>query len=291
MRWIIMSAGVVLAVASLAGAFDEPNKKPPAKESPPAKARRANDAKPGDTEKKETEKSDKSVAEQIEAVQTELNEQQQKLVKEYRASKDDEEKAKIVERFNKLQVDVVEKYLAIVKNNRPDDKDLFPALEALVMSGQHTQMAVDLLLKHHVNNAQIGTLCFQLGRQGAPGCEKLIRAVAEKSKSDDAKGVAWLALGQWLYAQSNQDDLEADKRDELRKEAESALKAVIDRYADAKLFNRKAGDMASSMLFEVQYLAVGKEVPDLAGEDLEGTAFKLSDYRGKVVFLDFWAHW
>jgi thiol-disulfide isomerase/thioredoxin len=32
-------------------------------------------------------------------------------------------------------------------------------------------------------------------------------------------------------------------------------------------------------------------VPDLAGEDLDGVAFKLSDYRGKVVLLDFWAHW
>ena len=26
-------------------------------------------------------------------------------------------------------------------------------------------------------------------------------------------------------------------------------------------------------------------------EDLAGVEFKLSDYRGKVVFLDFWGHW
>ena len=28
-----------------------------------------------------------------------------------------------------------------------------------------------------------------------------------------------------------------------------------------------------------------------AGEDLNGVAFKLSDYRGKVVVLDFWGDW
>jgi len=134
-------------------------------------------------------------------------------------------------------------------------------------------------------------LCFQLGQQGAHGTEKLLRAVAEKSKSDDAKGAALLSLGQLLFAQSNEGDLADNKRNELRQEAETALQTVIDKYADAKLFNRKAGDMASGILFEVQHLAVGKEVPDLAGEDLDGTEFKLSDYRGKVVFLDFWAHW
>jgi hypothetical protein len=294
MRWIIISAGVVLVVASLARAFDEP-KKPPAKESPPAKKRSADttklkDAEKKDSEKKDSEKSDKSVAEQIAAVQMELGEQQQKLVKEYRAAKDDEERTKIVEQFNKLQAGATEKYLAIVKENS-DDKDLFPALQALIFSGQHTQLAVDLLLKHHVDNPQIGMLCFQLGQQGAPGSETLMRAVAEKSKSDDAKGSALLALGQSLFAQSNQDQIADDKRDELRQEAETALQTVIDKYADAKLFNRKAGDMASGILFEVKHLAVGKEVPDLEGDDLDGTAFKLSDYRGKVVFLDFWAHW
>jgi hypothetical protein len=288
MRWIIISAGVVLAATSLAGAFDEPKQKPPAKESPPAKERTADDKKQKDTEKKDTEKSNKSVTEQIEAVQADLNEQRRKLVKEYQASQDETEKAKIIEQYNQLQTQAADKYLAIVKESPPDDKDLFPALQALVFSGQHTQFAVDLLLKHHVDNPQIGVLCYQIASQGAAVYEKLVRAVAEKSKSDDAKGPAWLALGQWLFARSNQD---ADKRDGFRQQAESALQTAIEKYADVKLFNRKVGDMASSMLFEVQHLAVGLEIPDLAGDDLDGTEFKLSDYRGKVVFLDFWAHW
>ncbi len=38
-------------------------------------------------------------------------------------------------------------------------------------------------------------------------------------------------------------------------------------------------------------LAVGQPAPEIVGEDLTGVAFKLSDYRGKVVVLDFWGHW
>lgn len=31
--------------------------------------------------------------------------------------------------------------------------------------------------------------------------------------------------------------------------------------------------------------------PQIAGLDVEGVAFRLSDYRGKVVLLDFWGNW
>ena len=38
-------------------------------------------------------------------------------------------------------------------------------------------------------------------------------------------------------------------------------------------------------------LRVGTEAPEIAGEDIDGSPFKLSDYRGKVVLLDFWGNW
>ncbi len=50
-----------------------------------------------------------------------------------------------------------------------------------------------------------------------------------------------------------------------------------------------AGDQSSEG-FGGKY-NVGDMAPDFEAAGLDGTAFKLSDYRGKVVLLDFWATW
>lgn len=36
---------------------------------------------------------------------------------------------------------------------------------------------------------------------------------------------------------------------------------------------------------------VGNLAPDFEVKDVEGKSFKLSDYRGKVVLIDFWGFW
>lgn len=43
--------------------------------------------------------------------------------------------------------------------------------------------------------------------------------------------------------------------------------------------------------FKKTRLQVGMVAPEIEGSDLEGHNFKLSDYRGKVVVLDFWGDW
>ena len=43
--------------------------------------------------------------------------------------------------------------------------------------------------------------------------------------------------------------------------------------------------------FEKERLQIGMVAPDIEGVDTDGTAFKLSDYRGKVVVLDYWGFW
>jgi hypothetical protein len=38
-------------------------------------------------------------------------------------------------------------------------------------------------------------------------------------------------------------------------------------------------------------LAKGQTAPEIDGPDADGHRLRLSDYRGKVVVLDFWATW
>jgi hypothetical protein len=45
------------------------------------------------------------------------------------------------------------------------------------------------------------------------------------------------------------------------------------------------------VLFEAENLQIGHVAPDIVAKDLDGVEFRLSDYRGKVVMLDFWGHW
>lgn len=50
-------------------------------------------------------------------------------------------------------------------------------------------------------------------------------------------------------------------------------------------------DKIAGPRFKEERLQIGMIAPEIVGEDLDGVKFKLSDYRGKVVVLDFWGFW
>ena len=58
-----------------------------------------------------------------------------------------------------------------------------------------------------------------------------------------------------------------------------------------KINEKELADEVKPELFELRHLAIGKKAPDVEGEDFDGKKFKLSEYRGKVVVLDFWGNW
>jgi cytochrome oxidase Cu insertion factor (SCO1/SenC/PrrC family) len=59
----------------------------------------------------------------------------------------------------------------------------------------------------------------------------------------------------------------------------------------AALLLSSASVMAQAKKHTAADLAVGKLAPEISGVDVDGRKFKLSDYRGKVVVLDFWGDW
>ncbi|HZN41436.1 MAG TPA: hypothetical protein VFD82_21700 [Planctomycetota bacterium] len=106
----------------------------------------------------------------------------------------------------------------------------------------------------------------------------LLDEVAEKHTDADCKAQALLTRGTLR--------LQTATNDEQRKAAEEDLRKVATVAKDQDLTAQ-----AKDALFEIENLQVGCTAPDIVAKDTDGVAFKLSDYRGKVVLLDFWGFW
>jgi len=253
---------VLLAAAVAARADDAKPKDPPAKEEPP-----------------------KSAAEQYQALVKEFQTAQEEFFKVYRTAKTDEERQKFVdEKYPKPQ-EFAKKFADLAKKY-PTDPAAVDALVWVSTSAAGTaesKEALATLLKEHVTSDKLGRVCSALVYD-ADG-ERTLRRIATENPHADVQGQAQYALGQALKSRGDRGDEAAGK------EAERQFELVAAKYADVKMYNTTLGKLASGELREIRLLAVGKPAPDISGEDIDGKPFKLSDYRGKVVLLDFWGHW
>ncbi len=153
-------------------------------------------------------------------------------------------------------------------------------------AGPEVEQAAEVILREHVASSNLAFLCQELVRSRHPCAEKLLRAVLEKNPNAHVKGQACFALASLLKNQADKGGGE-----KAAAEAEQLFQRVISDFAEVRSDGRKLADLAEPELSELQRLGVGKEAPEIEGEDLDGRKMKLSDYRGKVVVLTFWGTW
>jgi len=182
--------------------------------------------------------------------------------------------------------------------------------------GRAMDPVLELLAKDHLQREQLAAACQSLQYGSSPQLEPFLRTVLAQSPHELAKGRACYSLAkvtqrraslarrlhgdgadklrprleadygaEWL-ASLEQADAEA-----LSKQAEQLLEEVVAKYGALPSYRKNLGETAKGDLFELRNLVVGKPAPDIEGDDVDGQHFKLSDYRGKVVFLDFWGFW
>jgi len=102
------------------------------------------------------------------------------------------------------------------------------------------------------------------------------------------KGQILVSAGNMLRAQYEKAyQAKAKDADELYQKARTYFAEGAKKHAG----NGALASQLKDALYLLENLSIGKVAPEIAAEDLDGKQFKLSDYRGKVVVLDFWGHW
>lgn len=146
--------------------------------------------------------------------------------------------------------------------------------------GKDRDGSLELLLKDHLQSTNLEEVARSMRYHSrSEATERWLRAVWKDSPHHSIKGWAAYSLAAALNSGAG------------AAEAEKLLEDVAANYADVKGYRSTLADMAKGDLFELHHLAIGMTAPDIDGEDVEGRKFKLSDYRGKVVVIDFWGDW
>jgi thiol-disulfide isomerase/thioredoxin/tRNA A-37 threonylcarbamoyl transferase component Bud32 len=154
------------------------------------------------------------------------------------------------------------------------------------------ERALVMLERDHLQKAELGNVCQRLADKTEPGIEKLLRAAMEKHSMPEVRGLAGYALGMALAKQAeNYQQRNPAKAAELAQRAEKQIEQVVGQYASVPYGNTTLDAAAKEKLYELRYLSIGRVAADIDAEDFTGQKFKLSDYRGKVVVVDFWANW
>lgn len=242
-----------------------------------------------------------------------------------RVPSNDRERLKFVGRVYKHHYAVAPKFLELAEKHPTDPVALDALMQAvwqvnttpwpveLVGDDTARARAFALIQRDHLRSDKLGPLCQRVSYGFCKEYETFLRAVLAKNPHKNVQATACLALGHFLnnrlqrldlckeqpelarefaglYGKGYLAELLRQDRDKALTEIEAVFKQAVQKYGDVKLpGGDTVAERAKATLFGVRNLSVGKEAPDIEGEDEDGKRFKLSDYRGKVVLLDFWS--
>jgi thiol-disulfide isomerase/thioredoxin len=251
-----------------------------------------------------------SPAEKLQAIQKDVKDAEDAFRKGYAERKDgkpDEKKAEeLYAAFNKKQEAGLAAAFEIAKAGPKSDVG-FAALEWVLTNPRSYHLpfgkeAIEFAAARHAENPKVGKIVAWVGyfvpyrTPAEEPARVFIRTVAEKNPDRTARAQAHLALALEASRKFQEAELKrSPDADNLAARAEAAYETLIKDYGECKRLTREdsgtVGEFAKAELFEIRHLRVGKVAPDIEGEDLDGKRFKLSDYRGKVVVVNFWASW
>ncbi|MCK5943821.1 MAG: hypothetical protein KAI24_17690 [Planctomycetes bacterium] len=215
----------------------------------------------------------------------ELKDLQQKAVDEWRESVQKAREAKgnkaTAMRMRPDYGPIATKALAYAKDYAGKDEAIEFLLMVVGLDRDQARPAIETLIKDHLHSpklAPMGQMIPYFDRMvsdefAAKAIDKLVT-----SKCADVRGWATFAKHQSTIK-------EADLDGEAYQQARKDLLAVAD-AVDEQLARQIKG-----AIDEREKFGIGCTAPDIEGVDLDGVAFKLSDYKGKVIFLDFWGDW
>ena len=229
----------------------------------------------------------KQITAQIRKVNLEFRAEDQKLFKKFQAA-GQEEKQKIL---RETRPALMKKYALQLWELAEQHRNTPHAVEALALAlplnGRDLELKYqiqDRLVEDHIDDKGLVPAISAFSRDA-----KLLKRLVEESKSREVRGVAAYYDAQRLKG-----------RGLTEKNADTvipAMEKIQKEYGDIELVmaggrsQGKLGKLIENELFSFRNLRIGKEAPEIAAEDLDGVEFKLSDYRGKVVVLDFWGDW
>jgi thiol-disulfide isomerase/thioredoxin len=231
------------------------------------------------------------------------------------------EQKKALDRYYETAADLGRRAMAVVKN-RPDAPD---AVEALIWARKvgtegNAELAgviYDFVAEHYLDSDAILPLCRLAWGDAfkSPQVETCLRTAVERSKNPKVRALCCFSLGRcYQELASAARDLNEPGRREIRdrfgpvvirrlrsldpekltREAEACFDRTIKEFGDERpmgTFFPPLGEQAEGMLFLLHHLGIGRTAPEIEGEDIDGKPMRLSDYRGKVVVVSFWATW